>query len=65
MTLGKSPDKGSNERDLSIVWHAMSAEDVFKKLETHQQSGLTKEEVARRLQQYGRNELKEKPRPTF
>ncbi len=65
MTVGQNPDKGLNDKDLSIVWHAMSTEEVFKVLETQQKSGLTKEEAARRLQQFGRNELKEKPRPTF
>jgi Ca2+-transporting ATPase len=65
MTAGQSPDNGSNKNEVSIVWHAMSTEDVVKTLETHQKTGLTKEEAARRLQQYGRNELKEKPRPTF
>jgi len=45
-------------------WHAMALEDVFKKLDTSAQ-GLSKEEIARRLDHYGPNELKEKPRPTF
>ena len=65
MTVVQRPDQGSKDRDVSIVWHAMSTEDVLQKLETHPKSGLTSEEAARRLQQFGRNELKEKPRPTF
>jgi Ca2+-transporting ATPase len=65
MAAAPHPDQGSNDRDVSIVWHAMSTEDVLKKLETQQKSGLTSEEAARRLHQFGRNELKEKPRPTF
>jgi len=43
----------------------MSADEVVRKLETRQQTGLTSEEASLRLSQFGRNELKEKPRPTF
>jgi Ca2+-transporting ATPase len=39
-------------------------EDVFVRLST-QANGLTSEEAENRLQRYGPNELKEKPRPTF
>jgi Ca2+-transporting ATPase len=51
--------------DFSIVWHAMSAEDVSTKLNTQLTTGLSAQEVGQRQQQYGRNELKEKPRPSF
>jgi P-type Ca2+ transporter type 2C len=43
----------------------MSADDVLGRLETRHQTGLTLQEVAQRLERYGRNELAEKPRPTF
>ena len=57
----KSPDL---EPDFYISWHDLDLDDVLVKLETHPQ-GLSKNEVARRLDRYGPNELKEKPRPTF
>lgn len=47
-----------------IHWHAMAMDDVLVKLEAPTQ-GLTDEEVRRRTERYGLNELKEKPRPTF
>ncbi len=58
-------EKDLAKQDVSITWHALSADQVLQKLGTQLQSGLTTEEAVRRLEQYGRNELKEKPRPTF
>jgi Ca2+-transporting ATPase len=51
--------------DMSITWHSMSTDDVVSRLETQVQAGLTSEEAARRLEQYGPNQLTEKPRATF
>ena len=51
--------------DLKMTWHSMGLEDVLSKLGTHQQAGLTTTEAQQRLETYGRNELREKPRPTF
>ncbi len=62
MTISQSD---LDKQDISIKWHSMSAEAVVQELETRQQMGLTSEEAELRLQKYGRNELKEKPRPTF
>ncbi len=56
---------GNESRGAAIEWHALSAEDALRRLETHPGDGLTNEQAAARLQQYGHNELKEKPRPTF
>ncbi len=50
---------------LSATWHAMGTDDAVVQLATHQQQGLSAAEAARRLQQYGRNELQEAPRPGF
>ncbi len=50
--------------DLAIQWHSLPAEDALARLEVPAQ-GLSLEEVARRLEKYGPNELREKPRPTF
>ena len=46
------------------AWHALTAEDVLRHLEV-QEDGLTSEQVARRMGQYGQNQLQEAPRPTF
>ena len=45
-------------------WHALKAEEVLKHLEV-QNEGLSSEEVEKRLQHYGPNQLKESPRPGF
>jgi Ca2+-transporting ATPase len=51
--------------DLSISWHALSAEEVINKLGTVPHTGLTTEEAKKRMERYGPNQLTEKPRPTF
>jgi Ca2+-transporting ATPase len=45
-------------------WHTLRLDDVYLMLETTPQ-GLSSDEVTKRLQRYGPNELKEKPRPSF
>ncbi|MCX6055728.1 MAG: cation-translocating P-type ATPase [Chloroflexi bacterium] len=52
-------------QDLVISWHALTADEVLKELDTVAENGLSNEEVEARQQQYGLNQLKEKPRPTF
>jgi P-type Ca2+ transporter type 2C len=47
------------------VWHALGADEVLKRLNTFTDVGLTDEEAARRLEQYGPNQLAEKPPTTF
>jgi Ca2+-transporting ATPase len=42
-------------------WYQLDAAQVLQKLETDAVSGLTQEEVHRRLEQYGTNELTEQP----
>ncbi len=46
-------------------WHSLTPEEVRTKLETDFEQGLPPEEAARRLEAYGRNELREQPRPGF
>lgn len=58
-------EQASPDEDISITWHALSAEEVFSKLKTRPQEGITSDEAARRIEKYGRNELREKPRPSF
>ena len=46
-------------------WHALDAESILKELATPAEYGLSAEEVARRLAQYGPNQLAEAPGTTF
>ena len=50
--------------DGDLTWHSVSLDDVLSKLQAPAE-GLTSAEVTKRLEKYGPNELKEKPRPTF
>lgn len=52
-------------QDLTLSWHSMNSEAVLENLETRIDSGLSQDEVARRIDLYGLNELAEKPRPSF
>lgn len=65
MTDDLNPDQSSSDPDISTIWHALDLDRVLARLETSPQRGLTSEEAARRLERYGRNELLEKPRPSF
>jgi Ca2+-transporting ATPase len=47
-----------------IAWHALDAATAMARLGAPE-SGLSPAEVARRTEEYGLNELREKPRPTF
>ena len=45
--------------------HCKPAEDLVKELETHIEKGLGQGDAGARLEKYGPNELKERPRPGF
>lgn len=45
--------------------HTLSVDGVVKELETDVQRGLSSDEARRRLEEFGPNELMEKPRPGF
>ena len=47
------------------VWHTLEASKVVRALQTSPTRGLTTEQVARRVVEYGPNELVEPPRPTL
>jgi len=64
MSVESQHDSQEPQTKSSITWHALAIEQVFDHLKS-QPSGLTDQEAVERLQQYGSNELKEKPRPTF
>jgi Ca2+-transporting ATPase len=49
----------------SEAWHSETVETIAHKLATRLEHGLTPEEAAERLAQYGPNELREAPRPSF
>jgi len=51
--------------DEQLVCHSRDIESVAQALGTNVETGLSAEEAARRLEQYGPNALREKPRPTF
>ncbi|HEY9121502.1 MAG TPA: cation-translocating P-type ATPase [Brevefilum sp.] len=51
--------------DVSVSWHAMSSTDVVEELETRPENGLTSEEVEKRREKFGSNELQEAPPTTF
>ncbi len=60
-TTGKTK---TAEMDVAIHWHSLELDDVLANLQTTSE-GLSSGEVEKRLEKYGLNELKEKPRPTF
>ena len=55
----------SNLKSETKNWHAMSGDDVLGALNTLEKDGLSVEEAANRMAQYGPNQLVEIPRPTF
>src|SRR5512135_807826 len=64
MTDNKKGTTSGLDPGLAINWHSLELSDVLVKLEVPSQ-GLSTEEVAKRTERYGPNELREKPRPTF
>jgi Ca2+-transporting ATPase len=64
MQTTKQDDTVSKEQVKDEAWHALTAEDVLRHLEVREE-GLSAEQAARRLAQYGQNQLQEASRPTF
>ncbi len=64
MTNGEIPRTPSAE-DISLTWHALSANEVLQKLDTPESEGLSLEEVEKRQEKFGLNQLTEKPKATF
>ena len=66
MTLEKNgkavPSQGARPHEHE--WHALNTQQVLEHLRV-EGDGLTSAEAKRRLEQYGPNQLKEAPRPTF
>lgn len=49
----------------SLDWHTISTEDVLRRLSTSPKQGLSTEQVARKLKEYGRNALTPPPSRWF
>jgi Ca2+-transporting ATPase len=64
MAESKNPETLDSDLDIKISWHDKDLDDVLVRLGTPPQ-GLSSDQVARRLQRFGRNELKEQPRTSF
>ncbi|HSN75167.1 MAG TPA: cation-translocating P-type ATPase [Anaerolineae bacterium] len=64
MAKKPKPDASQVTPEAEIAWHALDAATVMARLGVTE-TGLSSAEVTRRMEQYGLNELTEKPRPTF
>ncbi len=64
MQITKQDEPVTREQIKDEAWHALTAEDVLRHLEVRE-DGLSTDQAARRLAQYGQNQLQEAPRPTF
>ena len=53
------------EEESKTKWFTLSIDETLKKLNVEEDKGLTDEEVKRRVEKYGRNELKEKPKKSL
>src|SRR5512137_847662 len=60
----KNVELPNTKSDVDMRWHSLALDDVLVRLDAPAQ-GLSAKEAAKRLEKYGPNELKEKPRPTF
>jgi len=69
MTASSPSPRGNNgsapAETEQVAWHAFSVEEICARFGTSPKEGLSAEEAARRLAQYGPNELAEAPRPSF
>jgi Ca2+-transporting ATPase len=65
VTISPKAPPARPQDDIQVTWHALSAEEVLTRLDSSHQNGLNSDEAARRLAQYGPNQLVGKPRPTF
>jgi Ca2+-transporting ATPase len=64
MQITRPEDKVTKEQAKNEAWHSLTVEDVLRHLEVREE-GLSAEQAARRLAQYGQNQLQEAPRPGF
>jgi Na+-exporting ATPase len=52
---------GQSNKELTKLAHALETQDLVQQLEADTENGLTKSEAAKRVEQYGRNELDDGP----
>ena len=64
MTLEKHIDTPVTDKPTDN-WHALNSEEILHQLATPSESGLSSQEAAHRLEQYGANQLEEAPGITF
>ena len=64
MTLEKHIDTPVTDK-LTDNWHALNSEEILQQLATPSESGLSSQDAAHRLEQYGANQLEEAPGTTF
>jgi Ca2+-transporting ATPase len=64
MVLVKNETKEEIQPTAQRAWHALNTEEVLGRLHVAE-NGLTSEEAKKRLEEYGPNQLKEAPRPSF
>ena len=58
-------DEIKQTKHVNAAWHALPLQAVLDQLQTDPKTGLSEQEAANRLGQYGPNALHERPRPTF
>ena len=51
--------------DQTKEWHALGVQEALQALQVDGQAGLTSAQAKQRLDEYGPNELTERPPPTF
>lgn len=65
MAITKENRTTTEQNELTVSWHALSAEETLESLHTRLDQGLTDQEAAQRLEKYGLNQLEEKQGTTF
>ncbi|MCD6356051.1 MAG: cation-translocating P-type ATPase [Anaerolineaceae bacterium] len=65
MPANKTAGSNTIANDIDITWHALSCEDVLKKLDSRLDKGLSIEAAAKRLEEYGPNRLAEGKKTSF
>jgi len=65
MSIEKFSPRLVSKNESKEDWHALGTEDVLNRLSTYAESGLSTDEVQKRLKTYGYNELEEAPPTTF
>ena len=65
MTTKNTAEEQSASPDMKVTWHALSGKEVLEKLGSGLEKGLANDEVAKRLEKFGLNQLKEGKKTSF